>query len=151
MNNNNGKNSPQPSEENTIKDTSKLPKENISSLTNKVKTMEDNNAEIRKNIDELYLSINQMSMNMEKMMNKFDSIAIEQLMKKEQPETQQHQKNIVARPLRTIMIGVLSGVYAITDKTTEVFSGVRENFEDVVAEAQYNNKKRRMNKTQEQF
>lgn len=53
-------------------------------------------------------------------------------------------RNLIGRPLRKLAVGTLSGIYTIADKTLESAYSVKENAEDIFAEAQYDSKKRRM-------
>jgi hypothetical protein len=146
LDNNNNINSSVPTEQ-----IPKPKEETLSSLTDKFNTLENNNTEIRKNMDALYFTVCEMNKNMEKIMNKLDSAAVnKESMGMEESKTSQSIKNMMMHPLKKLMVSVLSGVYAVTDKTTEMVSGVMENVEDIVAEAQYNNKKSRMSRTQEQ-
>jgi len=52
-------------------------------------------------------------------------------------------KNCLTNSLKNIAVGTLSVFYAVADKTVEKTSCIKEGFQDIAAEAQYENKKRR--------
>ena len=52
-------------------------------------------------------------------------------------------KNSLTNSLKNIAVGTLSVFYAVADKTIEKTSCIKEGYQDIAAEAQYENKKRR--------
>lgn len=52
--------------------------------------------------------------------------------------------SIIIKPLRKLAVGTVGVFYSIADKTLERVSSIKEDFEDIAAEAQYQNKKCRM-------
>lgn len=58
-------------------------------------------------------------------------------------------KNLIGNPLRRLAVGTLSGMYTVADKTLESVYSIKENAEDIFAEAQYESKKKRMHTAEE--
>ncbi|MFL0198931.1 hypothetical protein ACJDU8_25800, partial [Clostridium sp. WILCCON 0269] len=51
-------------------------------------------------------------------------------------------KKIIFNPLRKLVVGTVASVLAVTDKVTELSCGTREKLEDIVAEVQYERRKK---------
>ncbi|WP_010234187.1 hypothetical protein [Clostridium arbusti] len=58
-------------------------------------------------------------------------------------------KNLIGNPLRRLAVGTLSGMYTVADKALESVYSIKENAEDIFAEAQYESKKKRMHTAEE--
>ena len=54
-------------------------------------------------------------------------------------------RKMITKPMRKLAVGTMSAVFSAADYTSEKLSYAREGVEDMVAEAQYNSKRRRAN------
>lgn len=99
-------------------------KDNINSLKQDIKSIHDGFEQINKNVEQLNDKLNTIS---------------------QESQMNNQMKKMMRNPLRRLMVGTVSSVMFVVDKAVETTSGIRENLEDIVAEAQYENKKKRMN------
>lgn len=106
----------------------------VNQLENNKSTIVEDLKQINTSIDEILLKLNKLSDEHEKAQNEvYEKHVIHDSMKK-----------IFAHPLRKIAVSTLTAVYAVADSTIEKASNLRESLEDIVAEAQYSNKKKKM-------
>ena len=56
-------------------------------------------------------------------------------------------RDMFINPLRKVAVGTVQSAFLVIDKTMEGVSNAKEGFEDIVAEAQYQNKKKHLEAT----
>ncbi|WDC85259.1 hypothetical protein PL321_07350 [Caloramator sp. mosi_1] len=63
---------------------------------------------------------------------------------KELPKMEFNLGRKIGRGLRRVTVGTVGLILGIRDKTAETVANFKEGFEDIVAEAQYNNRKKKL-------
>lgn len=118
----------------------------FSDLRTEISNLEKNRLEVNNSLKSMENNFSELNKNVESVLSKINDLPKESLNsdedKKECKAKAFFKKR--PRPFRRLAINLLSGIYYITDKTVETTSGIRENFEDIIAEAQYEQQKRRM-------
>ncbi len=128
-------------------DPQKVPKDidqlhsKYDNLSEKVKQLELNTTTIGADLKQINTNIDEILLKLNKLSDKYEEIEQE---KAEENPIARSMKKIFTNPLRKIAVGTLSAVYAVADKTIEETSNFRESLEDIVAEAQYLNKKKKI-------
>jgi len=117
-------------------------------LSTELVELESNKTELGTDIKEIHVEFDQINKSVEEILLKLNKLTyendgMENVINKGTPITIT-MKNFFARPLRNMAVGTLSAVYAVADKTMEKASGFRESLEDIVVEAQYANKKKKI-------
>jgi chromosome segregation ATPase len=96
-----------------------------------IKTMSDNFTEVSKNVQDI--------------LSKIDNINNRENGREVRYENEEGtMKKMVCKPLKKLAVGTVGSILSITDKVVEVSFGVKEGFEDIVAEAQYQRKKKHL-------
>lgn len=103
-------------------------------LNNNMKTMNDSFQQVSKNVEDILFKLDNLQ-GIDK--NLFDDDIVDRKMNISMKKT-------FLNPLRKLAVGTISSVLSVADKTTEVTCGFKEGLEDIVAEAQYQRKKRQM-------
>lgn len=125
-----------------LKDQEKIYKELMSlktNYTNLIKEVHDlengqeNIHDLRQDINSMLLQFNNINKNMEDITSKLDDMSELHMGNK---------KNTTS--LKSITVSALSSILSIIDTTIEKTSGITEGLEDLFAEAQYENKRRRL-------
>lgn len=122
-------------------------------LINDVKCLEDNKNNMKDIVKNSYEVVQNVSKNVENVMNELNNL------KKDYENTSSSNyvkddkmnfslKGMFTDPLRKIAVGTIQSAFLMADKTVESISNVREGFEDIVAEAQYQNKKKHLETTE---
>lgn len=122
-------------------------------LINDVKCLEDNKNNMKDIVKSSYEVVQNLSKNMENIMNELNNL------KKDYENTTTNNfvkddkmnfslRGIFTDPLRKIAVGTIQSAFLMADKTVESISNVKEGFEDIVAEAQYQNKKKHLETTE---
>lgn len=114
---------------------------NYDNLSKEVTQLKINTTTIGGDLKQINKSIEIILLKLNKLSDEYEEIGSE--LAEEKPITHS-MKKIFTNPLRNIAVGALSAVYSIADITIEKASSFRENLEDIVAEAQYSNKKKKM-------
>ncbi|HVI41665.1 MAG TPA: hypothetical protein VM577_13515, partial [Anaerovoracaceae bacterium] len=115
-------------------------------LTNDVKNLKDSQAGIQENMNAVNSNFDKLNGNIEEIMNKLNVISEDQkksTMGKIMGDRDGLFTKAVKKPLRKLAIGTISTIMTISDYSMEKASSAKEGMEDIVAEASYNNKKRR--------
>lgn len=105
-----------------------------SDLKNNIKTMNDSFQQVSKNVEDILSKLNNINAP-NKDLNDEDEIS---------KKMNLSMKKIIFNPLRKLLVGTISSVLLVKDKTAEVTCGFKEGFEDIVAEAQYQRTKKHM-------
>lgn len=116
-------------------------------LSQEVEQLENHKTNIGTDIKEIHGEFEQINKKIEMILEKLNGLSDEY----DEMETDmddeinitRSMKGFFTNPLRKIAVGTLSAVYAIADMTIEKTSSFKESLEDIVAEAQYSNKKRK--------
>lgn len=104
-----------------------------SDLKNSMKTMNDSFQQVSKNVEDILAKLNNIDRSDKKL---HDDMTDE--------KTDFSVKKIIFNPLRKLAVGTIGSVFSVVDKTTELTYGFKEGFEDIVAEAQYQRKRKQM-------
>lgn len=122
--------------------------EKYDNLSKEVQSLENMKNDMTESIKTMYLSFEDMNKNIRDILERLDRITVDQdtTMRTDLniPRMNFSLKNLIGRPLRKVAVGTLSGIYTVADKALESAYSVKENTEDIFAEAQYESKKRRM-------
>ena len=116
-------------------------------LLKDVKCLEDNKNNMKGIVENSYEVVQNVSKNVENIMNELNNL------KKDYENTASSNmfnenkmkfsmKSMFINPLRKIAVGTMQSAFLMMDKTVEGMSNAKEGFEDIVAEAQYQNKKK---------
>ena len=127
-------------------------KEKYDTLLKDVKCLEDNKNNMKDLVKNSYEVMQNVSKNVENVMN-----GLNNLKKNNENTTSSNMingnktrfsmKKMFVNPLRKIAVGTMQSTFLIVNKTVEGMSNAREGFEDIVAEAQYQNKKKHIEST----
>ncbi|HEY8889163.1 MAG TPA: hypothetical protein VIM70_02735 [Clostridium sp.] len=116
-------------------------------LLKDVKGLEDSKNSMNDIVENSYEVVQSVSKNVENIMNElnnfkkdYENNSFSNMFNENKMEFS--LKKILINPLRKIAIGTIQSVFLMMDKTVEGMSNVKEGFEDIVAEAQYENKKK---------
>jgi chromosome segregation ATPase len=117
-------------------------------LMQSVTKLEKEQSSLSQNINTMYASFDNMNRNVESIMEKVNKLCENQEMSMMGKVFNKNRgfslMNMVGSGARKVAVGVVTSALMVTDAVTETVSGVKEGFEDIVAEAQYMNQKRRM-------
>ncbi|OOM78939.1 hypothetical protein [Clostridium sp. BL-8] len=116
------------------------------SLLQKLDSIEKENAQKENNIKQMENNFTVINNNLKELMEKIDSVIEEKETTKMFSNTRKNNfsfMNMVASPMRKATVGTMRAVFSMTDYASEKVAHAREGLEDIVAEAQYENKKRR--------
>jgi len=116
-------------------------------LLSDVKSLEDNKNNMKDIVQNSYEVVQNVSKNVEKVMNELNNFkkeyeGITSNNMANENKMKFSMKNMFINPLRKIAVGTIQSAFLMMDKTVEGMSNAKEGFEDIVAEAQYQNKKK---------
>jgi chromosome segregation ATPase len=103
-------------------------------IKNSIKTMSDNFQQVNKNVENILSKLDNIG---PRNRNLDDEDILDE-------DIDISMKKIVVNPLRKLIVGTVTSVLSVTDKVTELTCGFKEGLEDIVAEAQYQRKKKQM-------
>lgn len=118
-------------------------------ISEKVEELQNDKLDVKNSIKVINDNFGHISRNVENILSKLDNINI----KGKDVEDDEHiiddridisMKKIIFNPLRRLTIGTISSILAVTDKVTEMTCGAKEKLEDIVAEVQYERKKKHL-------
>ena len=127
-------------------------KQKYDDLVKDVKCLEDNKSNMKSIVENSYEVVQNISKNVENVMNELNAF-------KENYENSESNnminedkmkvsmRDMFINPLRKIAVGSMQSAFMVIDKTMEGMSNAKEGFEDIVAEAQYQNKKKHIEST----
>ncbi|MEA4847575.1 MAG: hypothetical protein VB106_10125 [Clostridiaceae bacterium] len=128
-------------------------KANYTGLTKDVEALKKGQKEINENYKAINNNFDRINNNMDDLMAKVGKLVeqqdismVEKVVGKAKEAT---RAGMLRRPLRRLVVGTISTVMSAADAASEGMAHIRENFEDIVAEAQYNNQKRRVKMTEQ--
>ncbi len=123
-------------------------KKKYETVMKKVEAIEKESRETAKSINRIENSVGTMNNNFEELMKKLDSVVEDRESDKMFDNTKRSGfslKKMITKPMRKLAVGTISTMFTLADYTSEKFSYAREGVEDMIAEAQYNSKKRKSN------
>ena len=117
-------------------------------LSQEVQQLEKSKASLGEDFKQIHGKFENINKSISEIISKIDKISGEYVFENEEVPKDKGRsfsmKKIFLNPFRRLAVGTLSAVYAVADKTMEKSSNMKENFEDIVAEAQYAHKKKKM-------
>jgi len=121
-------------------------------LLKDVKCLEDNKNNMKEKVENSYEAVQNISENIENVMNELNNLKSEYENRvsnniDNEEKMNFSMKKMFINPLRKIAVGTIQSAFLMMDKTMEGMSNAKEGFEDIVAEAQYQNKKKHMEET----
>ena len=128
-------------------------KQKYDKLFKDIKCLEDNKNNMKSIVKNSYEVVQNVSKNIENVTNELNNL------KKEYENTTSSNminkdkmnfsiKTMFVSHLRKIAVGTIQSAFLIADKTVEEMSNAKEGIEDIVAEAQYQNKKNSIKSTE---
>lgn len=128
-------------------------KANYTSLAKDIDALKSGQKEINENYKAINNNFDVINKNMDDMMAKLEKLVEDQdisMMDKVAGKVKQAAgMGMARRPFRRLLVGTISSVLSVADIATEGMAHVKEGFEDIVAEAHYNNQKRRVKMTEQ--
>lgn len=119
-----------------------------SNISDQIQTLQNDKSDLKNSIKTMNDSFQQVSKNVENILSKLDNISgdsknldDEDMMDRKMNIS---MKKMIVNPLRKLAVGTITSVLSVTDKAAEVTCGFKEGFEDIVAEAQYQRKRKHM-------
>lgn len=142
-------------ENNELQEDLQKPHEDIDDLQSKyhalhqaVSQLENKKTSINSDIQQIRNEFEQMNTSMGEILQKLTKLSDDFVLANEKPDQEYKMMNSIRKmftnPIRKMAVGTLSTVYMMTDKTIERTSSMKENLEDLVAEAKYENQKKKM-------
>ena len=127
-------------------------KQKYDALLNDVKCLEDNKSNMKSMVENSYEVVQNISKNVENVMNELNAFKenyenTESNNMINEDKMKLSMRDMVINPLRKIAVGTMQSAFMVIDKTMEGMSNAKEGFEDIVAEAQYQNKKKNIDST----
>lgn len=123
--------------------------ERYNHLNDEIETLKSNKNDINNSINSMNDSLLQVSRNVESIVSRIDTLA--QTSANASISKNINGKNVdismkvmVGMPLRKLAVGTISSIFTIVDKAVETTACIREELEDIVAEAHYNKQKRQL-------
>ena len=117
-------------------------------IKKEVDDLESNKESLNESVNKMHNSFELINKNVEELMTKLDAMGMRVDESKE--ETNKRDRfdfslnNMIVNPLRKVAVGTIRAAIMVGEKANEEVANIREGMEDVVAEAQYLNKKQRV-------
>jgi predicted nuclease with TOPRIM domain len=121
-------------------------KKKYEEVIKKIDKIEKESKDTANSISRIENSVGTMNSNFEELMKKLDSVVEDRESDKMFDNVKRSGislKKMITGPIRKLAVCTISSVFCIADYASEKFSYAREGVEDIIAEAQYNSKKRR--------
>lgn len=122
-------------------------KQKYDTLLKDVKSLENNKNNMKDIVENSYEVVQNVSKNVENVMNELNNLKKDY--ENNTPNNMVNEdkmnfsmKSMFINPLRKIAVGTMQTAFLMMDKSMEGMSNAKEGFEDIVAEAQYQNKKK---------
>jgi len=127
-------------------------KQKYDTLLKEVKGIEDTKNNMKDVIQSSYEVVQGLSKNVENVMNELNNLKSDlknntTMNINNENSKKFSMKEMFVNPFRKIAVGTLQSAFLVMDKTIEGMSNAKEGFEDMVAEAQYQNKKKHLQAT----
>jgi predicted nuclease with TOPRIM domain len=116
------------------------------SLMEKLVNIEKESANKENNIKQMENNFEVINNNIKELMNKIDSMVEDREASKMFNNFRMNNSsfmNMIRMPMRKATISTMRTIFSLADYASEKMAYAREGLEDIVAEAQYENKKRR--------
>ncbi|MCX7904084.1 MAG: hypothetical protein N2486_06190 [Caloramator sp.] len=113
-------------------------------LSKEVEKLNKNDEALKESISHINSNFEKLNNNLEAILSKIETIPHINVEEIKQPKEKVSVGRRVGRSLRRLVVGTVGVILDVKDKTTEGIANIREGFEDIIAEAQYNNRKKRM-------
>jgi predicted nuclease with TOPRIM domain len=116
------------------------------SLMQKLDNIEKENTNRENNIKQIENNFEVINNNIRELMNKIDSIVEDKETNKMFSSFRKGDSsftNMIKMPMRKVTVNTMRTIFSMADYASEKLAFAREGLEDIVAEAQYENKKRR--------
>lgn len=127
-------------------------KQKYDTLIKEVKSLGDTKDNMKNIVESSYEVVQGLSKNVENVMNELNNLKSDyekntynSMIAKDKMKFS--MKDMFIIPLRKIAVGTMQSAFLVVDKTMEGISNAKEGFEDIVAEAQYQNKKKHLEAT----
>ncbi|WP_297428277.1 hypothetical protein [Clostridium sp.] len=121
-------------------------KEKYNSLIQKVDNLEMENSHRENSVKQMENNFEVINNNIKELMEKIDSIIEDKETSKMFSSVRRSNSsimNMITMPMRKATVNTMRAIFSVADFASEKVATARENLEDIVAEAQYENKKRR--------
>lgn len=116
------------------------------SLIQKLDNIEKESTQRENNIKQMESNFEVINNNLKELMNKIDSMVEDRETGKMFSNFRKENSSfmdMITKPMRKATVSTMSTIFSITDYASEKMAYARENLEDIVAEAQYENRKRK--------
>jgi chromosome segregation ATPase len=117
-------------------------------ISEQIQNLQNDKSDLKNSMKTMNDSFQQVSKNVEDILSKLDNINVPNKDLNDENEVKRtmdfSMKKMIFSPLRKLVVGTISSVLSVKDKTAEVTCGFKEGFEDIVAEAQYQRTKKHM-------
>ncbi|WP_190972226.1 hypothetical protein [Clostridium sp. HV4-5-A1G] len=113
-----------------------------SQISTQMQKLQDDRSDLKNNIKTMNDRFQQINKNVEDILSKLDNIG-DNNKNVDDEKTDFSVGKALFSPLRKLTVGTVGSVLAVIDKTAELACGAKEEFEDIVAEAQYQRKRKR--------
>ena len=128
-------------------------KQKYDTLFKEVKDLEDTKDNMKQVVQSSYEVVQSLSKNVENVMKELETLKGElknntSINTNNEGMKKFSMKQMFMNPLRKIAVGAMQSAFLLVDKTVEGVSNAKEGFEDIVAEAQYQNKKKHLQATE---
>lgn len=126
-------------------DSLKSLEEKYENLNKEIKAMENIKTNMEESIKTMHSDFENINKNIGSILEKLDNTDFNSEDRRYSHPRRNHSlKSLIGRPLRKLAVGALSGIYIVADKAVEGAYDVKENAEDIFAEAQYKSRKRKV-------
>lgn len=113
-------------------------------LSKEVEKLIKNEESLRTSVNTIYNSFEKLNQNVEMILSKMDSLQNANFEQQQGPKMDLNIGRKLGRGLRRLTVGTVGFVLGVRDRTAETVANFKEGFEDIVAEAQYNNRKKKL-------
>lgn len=121
-------------------------------LNKEVEQLESNKTSIGSDLNQIHGEFEQINNSMEDILQKLNMLSEQYSHIGSEIDVKNVKihsiKKFLSNSLKKMAVGTLCTVYAVADKTIEKTSCIRESLEDIAAEAQYANKKKKCPSTE---
>ena len=122
-------------------------KQKYDTILKQVKSLEDNKNNMKDIVENSYEVVQNVSKNVENVMKELNDLKKDYENNASNNMVNENRmnfsmKNMFINPLRKIAVGTMQSAFLMMDKSMEGMSNAKEGFEDIIAEAQYQNKKK---------
>lgn len=120
--------------------------EKYENLNREIKSLEGIKVNMEESIKTMHSDFENINKNIGSILEKLDNTNFNSEDGRRDHSRRSHSlKSLIGSPLRKLAVGTLTGIYTVADKAIEGVYDIKENTEDIFAEAQYKSKKRKVN------